>query len=198
MTFISPGKLTGMLLFILFSLPYAGSAQNADEKAISQQVNRFFKATQEKNWDAVLDLTYPRLFELAPREQIRKLFTEMESEGMTFSFHDLEIEQISPVTVIGEEQFARIDYGSLMKIHLQGEEFEDASTIDLLQGSFEQSFGTGNVQYVPEENTFRVNSTKTMLAVARKTNNDWKFIEINPAQKDLMKNILPVEILDMF
>ncbi len=198
MTFISPGKLTGMLLFILFSLPYAGSAQNADEEAISQQVNRFFKATQEKNWDAVLDLTYPRLFELAPREQIRKLFTEMESEGMTFSFHDLEIEQISPVTVIGEEQFARIDYGSLMKIHLQGEEFEDASTIDLLQGSFEQSFGTGNVQYVPEENTFRVNSTKTMLAVARKTNNDWKFIEINPAQKDLMKNILPVEILDMF
>ena len=188
----------GMAIFFLLSLPNPVTAQDAENHAISQQAERFFQATQEKNWDAVLDLTYPRLFELAPREQIRKLFTEMESEGMTFSFHDLEIDEISAVTIVGEEQFARVDYSSLMKIQLEGENFDDASTIELLRTTFEQSFGAGNVQYISDGKIFEVDSKKTMLAVAGKGKSDWKFIEVNAAQKELLKGILPETVLEWF
>jgi hypothetical protein len=191
-------RALGIGVFLMLCFPMFTHAQSDIRKAsISEKLAQFFQATQEKNWEQVLDLTYPKLFELVPREQMLGLFQGMESEGMSFEMGDMVIKDIYGVEDFEGETFTAVDYGLRMDIRLSGENFNDQA-LGFMQVSFETTYGADNVRLDKENKTFIIQAEKTLFAIADEGTENWHFIEKNAEQTAILEQLIAAEVLEKF
>lgn len=183
---------------LLMCMPFFSIAQSdARKAAISEKLDQFFQATQEKEWDQVLDLTYPKLFNLVPREQMLGLFQNMEAEGMSFEMSNMKISEIYGAEDFEGETFSAVDYALQMKIILKGDSFNDQA-MDFMKTSFETTYGADKVKTDRENKTFTIQAEKTLFAIADKGTDNWHFIEKNAEQMVILEQIIDKEVLSKF
>lgn len=195
--FFSKATFT-MTVSLLFCLPFFSTAQSEARKAaISEKLDQFFQATQEKDWDKVLDLTYPKLFKLVPREQMLGLFENMAAEGMTFEMSEMKINNIYGAEDFEAETFTAVDYAMQLKIILDGESFNDQA-LDFMKTSFETTYGAEQVATDRENKTFTIQAEKTLFAIADKGTDNWHFIEKNAEQMMVLEQIIDQQVLEKF
>lgn len=186
------------ILLIIWCLPLFSAAQSETRKAaISEKLDMFFAATQEKDWDKVLDLTYPKLFNLYPREQMLGVFQNMEAEGMTIEMGNMEIKNIYGAEDFEGETFSAVDYAMQMKMILSGESFNDQA-LDFMKTSFETTYGEDQVTLDRENKTFTLQAEKTLFAIADAGTDNWHFIEKNDEQMMILEQIIDAQVLAKF
>ena len=186
------------ILLIIWCLPLFSAAQSETRKAaISEKLDMFFAATQEKDWDKVLDLTYPKLFNLYPREQMLGVFQNMEAEGMTIEMGNMEIKNIYGAEDFEGETFSAVDYAMQMKMILSGESFNDQA-LDFMKTSFETTYGEDQVTLDRENKTFTLQAEKTLFAIADDGTDNWHFIEKNDEQMMILEQIIDAQVLAKF
>ncbi|MCB0606762.1 MAG: hypothetical protein H6562_06555 [Lewinellaceae bacterium] len=189
--------LFNMFLAAWLLLPGQAAAQDKTEAAITARLDQFIAATANKDWNGVLDLTYPALFTLASREEMLALFDQMENSGMDIQFKDMKINSISPVFPFDTLLFTQISYSAEMTIGFEGELYGD-DVLPFLKTSFETTFGKDNVAFNKENKTFRILAEKSLFGVAEKDAGNWYFIENNPEQDVLLQEIIPAEVRGHF
>ena len=59
----------------------------ADKQQIKQQLNAYFTAVSNKDWNTVLDKMPPELFRLNKREEILKIFENAENDYQSYETH---------------------------------------------------------------------------------------------------------------
>lgn len=188
----------GIMGLLCLCLPLSSTAQSDIRKAaISEKLDQFFQATQEKEWEQVLDLTYPKLFELVPREQMLGLFQNMEAEGMSFEMSNMKISEIYGAEDFEGETFSAVDYAMQMKIILNGDGFNDQA-MGFMKTSFETTYGAENVATDRDNKTFTIQAEKTLFAIADKDTDNWHFIEKNAEQMVILEQIIDKQVLAKF
>lgn len=186
------------LLVLVLVLPAIGHSQSESrKKAISERLETFFQATQSKQWPQVLDLTYPKLFTLVPRDQMLEMFQNMEAEGMTFDMKNMKITKIYGAEDFAGETFTAVDYSMQLKVVLSGDSFGDEA-LDFMKTSFETTYGDGQVSFDRAGKTFVINANKTLFAIADTGTDGWHFIEKNPEQLVILEQIIDQTILNKF
>lgn len=185
-------KISILLLLAVASLTQL-AAQNT-RTSIENRVNSYFEATERKDWNAVVDMVYPKLFNIATKEQMVEVFESIESEGMKMDMKNFSIQKISDVITHEGEKFATVDYDMLMSIQFTSVEYRDSSVQEMIKASFDGLYGAENVNYDPAAFSFDISASRTMFAIANEGTMDWYFIENDPSQKELTEMLVPAAV----
>lgn len=178
------------LTLLLFILGLSARGQ-ADAGAIQGRLHEYFKATEAKDWNKVVDMVYPKLFTLVEKEAMVQLFADMEGNGMEFQMKDFQVHKISETVAHEGERFALVGYSAGMNIRFTSAAYQDSSMVSILQASFAATYGDGNVRYNKEDNSFDIQAEKTMFAIAPEGSGEWAFMENNPGQEGLLGALIP-------
>jgi len=173
------------------------TAQDADHRAVvSDSLKVYLQANYDKDYDKIMDMVYPRLFDIVAREDMIAMFEGMASEGIEFEISNGQVDKISDVMVQGEERFARVDYRMDMMMRFTGIEYEAEATQDVIHTSFQAQYGEENVSR--KDGAFYITSAKSMIAIAPLDQENWTFMEMNVDQPQLLEMLLPAEVIEVF
>jgi hypothetical protein len=159
------------------------------KKYFSNEVRHYLQAYNNKNWEVVTDMIYPKLFQFMSKEQLVELFTKMENDGMLMVTSFKSIEKISDVIKYENEKYCRVFYNGNITIELSGFMLEKK---DELVKNFKQIYGSKNVLNKKDSDTILIKASKSMIAIAQINANDWKYIEYNP---ELISMMLPALVI---
>ena len=191
-------------LFAFFACGDSGSASNTSQDntssnnggdyktEIQDKLNVYIDKMTKGDYDAMLDLTYPKLFDIAPREMMLGVLKQtFGAEGMNISFSDSEILKVhDKVVEDGGNKYTLVDYRMKMNMGLEGEMAEVA---EMMIPTFNQQFGEDNVDFNVETTTFTINMNSQMVAIQEK--GKWYFLENREEQKSILKTVIGEEVL---
>lgn len=176
----------------------AKTDSNDYKTVIPKLLTGYFEAINEQKWDAMMDMIYPKLFDIVPRELMMQTFTDALGTGMNMKTDSFMIKNISDLVIHEEEQFAVVYYtGNLILNILEGSEMDNETALAMLEQTYGTIYGKENITYNKEQKTFTIQSSKSMFAIAAVDTQDWKFIENNEDQPALLEQLLPKVARDL-
>jgi hypothetical protein len=165
-----------------------------DKDGLMEQFNKDLKrsieASNNKEWDVTLDMTYPKLFDYINKEEMLLM---MEGSGELFSSLNIiasEIKFLSPIVNYNEIQYTRYFYDAEINMI-----FHNIYDFEASLESFIEVVGEDNIRY--DENTLLIQINKEMssLAILQKNSSEWKYLEW---KEDLFEqiDIIPDSIIE--
>lgn len=169
-------------LFFAFFIFQTLAVLAQDMSSLKTEALRSYKAGVALNFDAIFETTYPKVFEIIPKEQMKTMMGQM-MENEQFSIKLVEVE---PNFLFGElkkiegKTFCMVNYNNAMTMRFK-EPVEDAEAmVDIFKSSMEADL----VTYDKLSDTFRIEMRSTLIAVADdETKNQWKFLNKDKENK---------------
>lgn len=165
---------------------------------IEQMMQKVLVYTNAKQADPLLNLMYPKLFDLVPREmmvnEMEKLFSGNEME---YAVEKVKTNQISDIFTFENEDFAKVNYSMRLDFKFLHEEGADQDEFNqMMLNVFQATYGKEQVNL--EAGHFLIESENVVLAISDKGKNNWKMLEIKDAQKPLLKRMIDQTVLKKF
>lgn len=196
-------KLVTSILFLFISFT-ALSAQTTRE-VLEEKLVHYTQLTKEKDNAGIIEYIHPKIFELAPKNEIiaamDKLYTDPKQE---ISFDDLSISRISNILEHNKIAYAVVNYTFKMQFHLteaffkqEEEKSEPTDRVDLMDfmlKSFVSRFGNERVRLDKATNTFYIDVESEMFAINDPAIGDWKFIENKAQYEEILNQIVPAKV----
>ncbi|MFN3754192.1 hypothetical protein [Flavobacterium sp.] len=178
-------KLTLIVALLLAQFTLA-----QDLASLKESTQKIYLATTTLDYDAILDSTYPKVFEILPKAQMKEILIETFNGNEQMKIKLLNIApnfEYGEIIKIGDQNFCLIDHNLEMELTLtekiEGEEIE--MMVDLLKAAME----TERVTFSKEANSFTVKKKSTMIGISdAATKNQWKFI--NKDKENVLVNKL--------
>ena len=197
-----------LLIIILFlSIGCANQSQNKidtqNERSLLDNNNlnelfkidltNYFNAFNNRNWDLMTAMIYPKLFEFTSKEEMLQVFVDIEEMGMNMSINLNKINKLSKISTDGDLQFCRVFYRALIQIKLSGMMLENQSDLAL---NFEDQYGSKNVTY--NDDMFSINVENSMIAISDLDGASWTYMEYNEDQASLalLQAIIPEAVFN--
>jgi len=169
-----------------------------DLKSLELETNKMFKATSKMNYDEILDFTYPKLFDIISREQMKELLEmTFNNEDFTISFLQLDPNfDYGPIKKIENKSLCMIKYN--LGMAMQFNEVVDDETIEVMINTLKaQGESYNDVKFDKAKNTFLIKGISTMIGVADEiTDNKWKFITYDKSKRQIAEMLLSDSILN--
>lgn len=191
-------KLVLAASFLTLFLGINTLTAQVDKASIEKRLEAWFDATNSGQWGTLLDMTYDKLFEQVPRQQMEQVFDQMKAMGMEMSVDKYEVNNIGTAIDNENTNFVIVGLSTTENIKLTGSQFQGDQVISMMKQQFAATYGEGNVEYTKEDNSFKLTGNKTLVAIAPNGSTEWKFMEYNkanPMQAQMVKNILPENVL---
>jgi hypothetical protein len=165
-------KNTLYLLTLFLSVHVSGQ----DLQSLKPAVDNMISASVAQDYETIMDLTYPKVFDIAPRETVIESMKSVFDNDMMSVKLDLSNPnyKFSEIKTIKNQQFCVVKYNIGMFMTLKNTDKETAAMmIDGLQRSGQYT----TVDYDDEKKTITVKGEAIMIAVADDlTQNKWKFV----------------------
>jgi len=170
-------------------------AQTSAKETFTTDIATFMANTSTGDWDAVLDMTYPKLFTLLPREQMKAaMVAAIEGTGMKTTVKALDVEKVYAPIKEGEETFQRIDYNSELNLGLNDQMWSMKD--QMLQGMRASMGNDADVVVNEQTKSIVVNQLSTMIAIKADGSESWKYLQFQSNQKSMLMSIIPASVLD--
>lgn len=190
-----------ILLICLFILGNSGkilSQESKSNKEVEGMVQSMFDNMNNKDFDALVDMTHPKVFDIVPKDQMKTLFKNMFEGNEEFL---IEIPKGTPDYTISEVfegiennlEYAYVSYDTKMSMTFKNQEFDDESKemmIPLMEAQgMEVEFISNNTMKVLIKNTV------TIILKEDSTDNKWVMINYDP-DSPLSYSILSSDVLE--
>lgn len=169
----------------------SGFAQKNLKNTFEKDLISYTNAFNNKEWNTVTEMMYPRIFEMMSKDNMIMIMQGMDNMGVKMTTDFKSIDRISEVIESGNEKYCKIYYYGVIKVRLAGLMSQGSS---LVQPKFEQEFGKENVKYHEESNSFTIQAHRSMVAVANKKSDNWKYIDINSPQARGLQKLIPEDV----
>ncbi|MGQ1908586.1 hypothetical protein ACT3CE_02245 [Marinifilum sp. RC60d5] len=179
------------ILIILSLLITTGFSQKKLKQHFQKDIIRYTTAFNNKQWNVLTEMMYPRIFEMMSKENMVMILEGMDNMGVKMTTDFKSIDKISDVVKSKNEKYCKIHYYGIIKVRLSGLMSQGAS---LVQAKFENEFGKENVNYHQESNSFTIHAHRSMVAVANKNADTWKYIDINSPQARGLQQLIPTDV----
>jgi hypothetical protein len=183
-------KRIAILLVLGFAIT-TGFAQTHLKQHFEKDLRNYTTAFNNKQWNTVTDMMYPPMFEMMSKDNMLMVLEQMDNLGVKMTTDFKSIDNISKVVDYGKERYCKIQYYGVIKVRLTGLMSQGSS---LMQPQFEQEFGKENVKYNETSNSFTIQAHRSMVAVADKKSNDWKYIDVNSPQAKGLQKLIPAKV----
>jgi len=179
------------LLLLLCFVTATGFSQEQLKKHFETDLINYTTAFNNKKWNTVTQMMYPRVFEMMSKENMLMVLEQMDNLGVKMTTDFRSIDNISKVVENGEEKYCKIQYYGVISVKLSGLMSQGSS---LMQPQFEKEFGKENVKYHETSNSFTIQAHRSMVAVADKKSDNWKYIDVNSPQARGLKKLIPAKV----
>src|SRR5690606_15635082 len=143
------------------------------------RLSAYLKYSEEMDLDKALDLTYPGLFKVASREELKAALQEsLESESMSIKLDSLHVLKTFPIFEVNNGLYAKVVYGLNMYIKItdfQEGEINMAEINETIQ-LFESQFGEGNITWIADTRTFKVKNVSELVAIKNEFSPNWTYL----------------------
>jgi len=187
-----------LLLFFIVLTCFSALAQN--DTALQRRLDEYLIANKELNFEKLMNYIHPKLFEIAPREQMIELLKSVvDNPQMTISMDSMAVTGISKPFNFKGAEYKKVDYYVGMSLR-----FKDTAALKVQDkvADIEQRVKTAmdaqNVKYIPQDNRLAIDARKIMFAIKDNPQTQWMFIGYEPRQVEMMKMLLPAEVLTNF
>ena len=186
-----------MLILIACVSVTAQSSENA-LKVVDSMALKMFNDINNRDYDAILDMTHPKVFEIVPKESMKGIFKSMFEGNEDFS---IDIPKVTPEYRISEIfeiendtlQYAFVSYDMEMNMTFNKQEFDEASKGTMV--SMMKTKGI-DVDFV-SDNTLAMlmRDRMTIILKDNSTNDKWVMINYDP-DSPLFYQIIPSSLLE--
>lgn len=174
------------------------SAQSQKE-IITQEAQTYYDYMTNQNFDGVLDYMYPKVFEMASRDQMKMGMQQMfNSPDMKIEFLNNDVTNVSDEKVVEGVTYAAVYYNSKMRMTFVSElekPDEDKQTfINFMKSTMATQFGEENVESDAETMSLVINMDATMFAIKDPKFEGWKFLGNDDAMQMIVNSIIPESV----
>ncbi len=163
---------------ILITLLFAQFTFAQDLTALKEGAEKIYKATTTLDYDTILDSTYPKVFEIVPKDQMKEVLiaTFKGNEKMKVKLLPIAPEfKYGEIRKIGEQNFCMINHNLGMELTLT--EKIEADEIEMFTDLMKEGMEAEEVTFNPETNAFTIRKNATMIAISdAATKKQWKFL----------------------
>jgi hypothetical protein len=114
-------KNTILFLFSLVTLLVSCRSDKNLNKRFQKDIEKYIKAYNNKDWEKVTRMIYPKLFDILPKQQMILYFMLSESIGPKTALEFNRIDSISDIIVSGDKQYCRIFYIGMIPVSITGD-----------------------------------------------------------------------------
>ena len=162
-----------LLIALLLAAPLCMDAQ--DKASLEQNAQKMMDFTVSKDFSALLDLTYPKLFEIVPREQMMQALSGM------MNGDDIKVELLPTPPNFKFGDIKKIENGTycLVEHDLAMKMIYADTTIDpdMMISIFKEGLDTEDVTYDKAQNAYIIKKRAQIIAVAdAATGGKWTFV----------------------
>lgn len=146
-----------------------------DLNSLKSEALRSYNASIKMNFDDIFDTTYPKVFDIVAKDQMKQMFGQMR-DNEQFSIKLVEVDpkfSFGEVKKIEDKTFCIITYNNVMEMTFKTQMEDGEAMVDVFKSNMEAE----KVTYNKLTNTFKIELRATLIAVADGlTNNKWKFL----------------------
>ena len=128
------------ILFFVFFLFQTIAVLAQDMASLKTEALKSYKASVNMNFDAIFETTYPKVFDIIPQDQMKKMFGQM-MENEQFSIKLVEVEpnfSFGEIKKIEGKSFCMVNYNNVMTMKFK-EPMDDAeSMVDIFKTLIQQ------------------------------------------------------------
>ena len=172
---------TRILFFALF-LFQSITLLAQDMASLKTEAIKSYKAGVSLNFDAIFETTYPKVFDIISKDQMKAMFAQM-MENEQFSIKLVEVEpgfSFGEIKKIEGKTFCFVDHNNVMLMKFKEPMADAESMVEI----FKSSMNAEKVTYDKATNSFRIETRSTLIAVADElTKNQWKFLNKDKENK---------------
>lgn len=183
-------KRIAILLILGFTIT-TGFSQTQLKQHFEKDLRNYTTAFNNKQWNTVTEMMYPPIFEMMSKDNMLTVLEQMDNLGVKMTTNFRSLNKISKVVNYGKEKYCKIYYYGVINVKLTGL-MSQGNT--LMQVQFEQEFGKKNVKYNETSNSFTIQAHRSMVAVADKKSDDWKYIDVNSPQAKGLQKLIPIKV----
>lgn len=170
------------IAFFIILLLCSFSTLAQDMQSLKIEAMKAYKASVSMNYDMIFDTTYPKVFEIIPKESMKMMFEQM-MENEDFSMKLIEVDPnftFGEIKKIGNKTFCLVDHNNVMTMKFK-KPMEDA---EAMLAIFKKSMETEKVTFDKAGNSFRIELRSTLIGVAdESTGKKWKFLNKDKENK---------------
>jgi hypothetical protein len=187
-------KLIKNIFVIIFaSLVWVQCSNEDISDTFQKDLDAYLQYTNSSDWNSLLDMTYPKVFELSSREQMLAAMQQMEASGMKITTTRAELKNVSELMELEGAAYMHLSYEGDVQIAIGGI-LADKSGIIFSQ--LKDSYGEGKVKFDEVNNRFDIDAEKSMVAVSTDSKKTWKYFEYNESQKAILPKLFPTEVVE--
>jgi hypothetical protein len=163
------------LFLFFFSFGVMANAQTTDP-VFNKRLSEYIDISRDLKIDLLLNYMYPRIFEIAPRKDLKAaLEGAYHNESISIKLDSVITGKVDPISKFSKGAFTRFEYKAVMTVQLLGENMEGKA--DAVLQNFKLKFGEKNVSYDNDTKLFRIRQHKEALAIKDNfSKNLWTFI----------------------
>ena len=184
------------IVALFFSLTISAQSDKAE---ITKNAQAYYDYMTAQNFDAVLDYMYPKVFEMASREEMKAGMEQMfNSTEMKIEFLSNDVESVSDSKIVDDKTYAAIFYTSIMRMTFVSEqdkpEEDQKGFLEFMEATMETQFGEENVTSDLKTMSLVIAMNASMFAIKDPQYQGWKFIGNDDALKQLVDSIIPESV----
>lgn len=192
-------KVTFFYFLLITNVSFSQS-DNKDiaQTEISKMAEKMFVDMNNRDYDAILEMSHPSIFKLVPKDQVKILFKNMLEGNEEFS---IELPKSVPAYKISEIfkenkdnlEYAFVSYNMMIKMTFNNQKFNDEAkeimTSAMKLKGMEAKFITENSL------NLTMNNSMTIILKDDSTKNKWAMINYNP-DSPFFYQVLPTSLLE--
>lgn len=170
---------------------------------LAKRLGQFYESFFSEDYDGVLLLTYPRLFNIMPKEAMRKKLLEtLHNEDTDVMMDLVTIDKVGKIVDHEEGRFVKLDYTLLMAVRFKADLTENLKKKkpkkkkEFLLSLFEAQYGKKNSWFEETTRSYCFHVKNSMVAIEDSDSPQWTFLTIKKGP--MMEIFLPDDVRILF
>ncbi|WP_203257434.1 hypothetical protein [Hyunsoonleella ulvae] len=185
--------LTIVVLAFLFTVSSFSQSHSED---IKKEAQIYYDYMTEMDLDGILDYMYPKVFDMASKEQMKTGMLQMfDSPQLKVEFLSNEVTSVSQVEEVEGVNYALVYYKSEMRMTFLTEkdksEEERKSHLDLMKSTLATQFGAENITIDTATTSLVISHDASMFAIKDPQYDGWKFLANEKNMEALVNTMIP-------
>ena len=188
------------LFLLLFIASCSLSTLAQGDTSLQRRLDEYLAANRQLDFEKLMNYVHPKLFEIVPRGQMIELFKSIfDNPQMMISMDSMSVTGISKSFNFKGAEYKKVDYYVGMSLRFKDSTvLKDQDKVSEIQEQVKTSMNAENVKYIAQDNSLAIDAKKIMFAIKDNPRTQWMFVGYEPQQREMMKTLVPEEVLTNF
>jgi hypothetical protein len=172
-----------LAFFCLIGLVLSFSVTAQGDTEMKSRLDIFMNFNRTLNFEKMMDYIYPKVFTIAPREQLVEIFksTFAGNDKMSVEMDSLRHGTISPLISVDKGSYHLVENSMLIRMKVKQETGgQNGIASSAMLDGLKSQYGEKNVRYDQQSGKYVVTVNTSMVAVKNELSPNWTFLNFEP------------------